>query len=70
MTAHDFRAMATTLLNELGKWLSDAIERALVSMIRKLLVKKAGDAIAKSSSLIMIRRLRRCPAAEFSQCTG
>ena len=29
MTAHGFRAMASTLLNELGKWNPDAIERAL-----------------------------------------
>jgi len=29
MTAHGFRAMASTLLNEFGKWSSDAIERAL-----------------------------------------
>ena len=29
MTAHGFRAMASTLLNESGKWHADAIERAL-----------------------------------------
>ena len=29
MTAHGFRAMASTLLNEFGKWSPDAIERAL-----------------------------------------
>jgi integrase len=29
MTAHGFRAMASTLLNESGKWSSDAIERVL-----------------------------------------
>ena len=29
MTAHGFRAMASTLLNESGLWSSDAIERAL-----------------------------------------
>jgi len=29
MTAHGFRAMAGTLLNESGKWSYDAIERAL-----------------------------------------
>lgn len=29
MTGHGFRAMASTLLNESGKWGSDAIERAL-----------------------------------------
>jgi integrase len=29
MTAHGFRAMASTLLNESGKWNHDAIERAL-----------------------------------------
>ena len=29
MTAHGFRAMASTLLNESGRWTSDAIERAL-----------------------------------------
>jgi integrase len=29
MTAHGFRAMASSLLNESGKWSSDAIERAL-----------------------------------------
>lgn len=29
MTAHGFRAMASTLLNESGKWSHDAIERAL-----------------------------------------
>lgn len=30
MTAHGFRSMASTLLNESGKWSPDAIERALV----------------------------------------
>jgi integrase len=29
MTAHRFRAMASTLLNESGKWRPDAIERQL-----------------------------------------
>jgi integrase len=29
MTAHGFRAMASSLLNESGKWHPDAIERAL-----------------------------------------
>ncbi len=29
MTAHGFRALASTLLNESGKWSADAIERAL-----------------------------------------
>ncbi len=29
MTSHGFRASASTLLNEAGKWTSDAIERAL-----------------------------------------
>jgi integrase len=29
MTAHGFRAMASTVLNESGKWSVDAIERAL-----------------------------------------
>lgn len=29
MIAHGFRAMASTLLNESGKWSPDAIERAL-----------------------------------------
>ena len=29
MTSHGFRAMASTLLNESGKWSPDAIERAL-----------------------------------------
>lgn len=29
MTAHGFRAMASTLLNESSKWNPDAIERAL-----------------------------------------
>jgi integrase len=29
MTGHGFRAMASTLLNECGKWSADAIERAL-----------------------------------------
>jgi integrase len=29
MTGHGFRAMASTLLNESGKWSSDAIERPL-----------------------------------------
>ena len=29
MTAHGFRSMASTLLNESGKWNPDAIERAL-----------------------------------------
>lgn len=40
MTAHGFRAMASTLLNESGKWSSDAIERALAhkdtSAIRRI----------------------------------
>jgi integrase len=34
MTAHGFRAMASTLLNESGKWSSDAIERALANKDR------------------------------------
>ena len=29
MTAHGFRAMAATLLNEIGRWNPDAIERQL-----------------------------------------
>jgi integrase len=29
MTGHGFRAMASTLLNEMGKWNPDAIERQL-----------------------------------------
>src|SRR3546814_20113763 len=29
MTAHGFRAMAATLLNEMGEWHPDAIERQL-----------------------------------------
>ena len=29
MTAHGFRSTASTLLNESGKWSSDAIERSL-----------------------------------------
>jgi integrase len=29
MTSHGFRSTASTLLNESGKWSSDAIERAL-----------------------------------------
>jgi integrase len=29
MTAHGFRAMASTLLNESGRWTTDAIERQL-----------------------------------------
>jgi integrase len=29
MTSHGFRSMASTLLNESGKWQPDAIERAL-----------------------------------------
>ncbi|MBB4101309.1 integrase [Sphingomonas kyeonggiensis] len=29
MAAHGFRAMASALLNESGKWSADAIERAL-----------------------------------------
>ncbi|MFA7595998.1 MAG: integrase arm-type DNA-binding domain-containing protein [Novosphingobium sp.] len=37
MTAHGFRAMASTLLNESGKWNPDAIERALAH--------KDGDAV-------------------------
>ncbi|ESQ80736.1 integrase arm-type DNA-binding domain-containing protein [Asticcacaulis sp. YBE204] len=37
MTAHGFRSTASTLLNESGKWSSDAIERALAH--------KDGDAI-------------------------
>ena len=38
MTAHGFRSMASTLLNESGQWSADAIERALAhqdsSMVR------------------------------------
>lgn len=37
MTAHGFRAMASTLLNESGRWSADAIERALAH--------KDGDAV-------------------------
>lgn len=37
MTAHGFRAMASTLLNESGKWSPDAIERALAH--------KGGDSV-------------------------
>lgn len=33
MTAHGFRAMASTLLNESGKWNPDAIERALAHKV-------------------------------------
>jgi integrase len=36
MTAHGFRAMASTLLNESGKWQPDAIERALAHQDRDL----------------------------------
>ena len=36
MTAHGFRAMASTLLNESGKWSPDAIERALAHKDRDL----------------------------------
>lgn len=32
MTAHGFRAMAATLLNEMGLWNPDAIERQLAHM--------------------------------------
>ena len=32
MTAHGFRAMAATLLNEMGMWNPDAIERQLAHM--------------------------------------
>lgn len=32
MTAHGFRAMAATLLNEMGIWNADAIERQLAHM--------------------------------------
>lgn len=32
MTAHGFRAMAATLLNEMGIWNPDAIERQLARM--------------------------------------
>jgi integrase len=32
MTAHGFRAMAATLLNEMGQWNPDAIERQLAHM--------------------------------------
>ena len=39
MTAHGFRAMAATLLNEIGRWNPDAIERQLahqeVSSVRR-----------------------------------
>ena len=39
MTAHGFRAMAATLLNEMGRWNPDAIERQLahqeVSSVRR-----------------------------------
>lgn len=36
MTAHGFRAMASTLLNESGKWSPDAIERALAHKDRDI----------------------------------
>ena len=32
MTAHGFRAMAATLLNEMGQWTPDAIERQLAHL--------------------------------------
>jgi len=32
MTSHGFRATASTLLNESGKWSSDAIERQLAHL--------------------------------------
>jgi integrase len=35
MTAHGFRAMAATLLNEMGLWNPDAIERQLAHMENK-----------------------------------
>lgn len=34
MTAHGIRSMASTLLNESGKWSADAIERALAHQDR------------------------------------
>ena len=34
MTAHGFRAMAATRLNEMGRWNSDAIERQLAHQER------------------------------------
>lgn len=34
MTAHGFRAMASTLLNETSKWNPDAVERALAHLDR------------------------------------
>ena len=37
MTAHGFRAMASTLLNEQGHWNPDAIERQLGHVVRTLL---------------------------------
>ena len=35
MTSHDFRAMASRLHNEMGKWYPDAIERQLAHAVRR-----------------------------------
>ena len=43
MTAHGFRSMASTLLNECGKWHPDAIERALAHKDRDSVRAVSGD---------------------------
>lgn len=53
MTAHGFRAMAATLLNEMGQWNPDAIERQLAhqeasSVRRAYLLARGGEFIDES----------------------
>ena len=51
MTAHGFRAMASTLLNESGKWHPDAIERALAhgdsDKVRAVIAERIGKNASK-----------------------
>jgi len=57
MTAHGFRAMASTLLNESGKWSADAIERAFgLPTIAELTGKSAWRWLTGGATISMISR--------------
>ena len=56
MTGHGFRAMAATLLNEMGTWNPDAIERQLAhadgNSIRRAYKLRRSTALAEWQSLM------------------
>jgi len=66
MTAHGFRAMAATLLNEMGIWNPDAIERQLAHMenngVRRAYANAVLERYAMRCPLLMTRILLRYPA--------